>query len=84
MTRANTEQLKHTLWFAKAGAARSIVPISRFVGPNRRQTEPSCQLLRLLRASAGTNEETSGERRRFPSKNRSRVDSFLRPALQQS
>ena len=31
MTRANTEQLKHTPWFAKAGAACSIVPISRFV-----------------------------------------------------
>ena len=26
MTRANTEQLKHTPWFAKAGAACSIVP----------------------------------------------------------
>jgi type IV secretion system protein VirB4 len=34
MTRANTDQLKHTPWFAKAGAACSIVPISRFVGPN--------------------------------------------------
>jgi type IV secretion system protein VirB4 len=34
MTRANTEQLKHTPWFARAGAACSIVPISRFVGPN--------------------------------------------------
>ena len=34
MTRANTEQLKHTPWFAKAGAACSIVAISRFVGPN--------------------------------------------------
>jgi type IV secretion system protein VirB4 len=34
MTRANTEQLKYTPWFAKAGAACSIVPISRFVGPN--------------------------------------------------
>ena len=34
MTRANTEQQKHTPWFAKAGAACSIVPISRFVGPN--------------------------------------------------
>jgi type IV secretion system protein VirB4 len=31
MTRANNEQLKHTPWFAKAGAACSIVPISRFV-----------------------------------------------------
>ena len=31
MTRANTEQLKHTPWFAKAGAACSIIPISRFV-----------------------------------------------------
>jgi type IV secretion system protein VirB4 len=34
MTRANDEQLKHTPWFAKAGAACSIVPIARFVGPN--------------------------------------------------
>ena len=34
MTRANSEQQKHTPWFAKAGAACSIVPISRFVGPN--------------------------------------------------
>ena len=34
MTRANSEQQRHTPWFAKAGAARSIVPISRFVGPN--------------------------------------------------
>jgi type IV secretion system protein VirB4 len=33
MTRVNTEQLKHTPWFAKAGAASSIVPIARFVGP---------------------------------------------------
>ena len=32
MTRANVEQQKHTPWFAKAGAACSIVPISRFVG----------------------------------------------------
>src|ERR1700761_1854711 len=31
MTHANTEQQKHTPWFAKAGAACSIVPISRFV-----------------------------------------------------
>ena len=34
MTRANTEQTKFVPWFAKAGAACSIVPISRFVGPN--------------------------------------------------
>jgi type IV secretion system protein VirB4 len=34
MTLAKTEQLKHIPWFAKAGAACSIVPISRFVGPN--------------------------------------------------
>jgi type IV secretion system protein VirB4 len=34
MTRVNTEQFKHTPWFAKAGAACSIVPISRFVSPN--------------------------------------------------
>jgi len=34
MIHANTEQLKHTPWFAKAGAACSIVPIARFVGPN--------------------------------------------------
>src|SRR5271168_3356928 len=34
MIRAKTEQLDHIPWFAKAGAASSIVPISRFVGPN--------------------------------------------------
>jgi type IV secretion system protein VirB4 len=34
MTRANSEQLKLTPWFAKAGAACSIVPISRFASPN--------------------------------------------------
>ena len=34
MTRANTEQQKHTPWFANAGAACSIVPVSRFVGPH--------------------------------------------------
>jgi type IV secretion system protein VirB4 len=34
MTRVNTDQLRHTPWFAKAGAACSIIPISRFVGPN--------------------------------------------------
>ena len=34
MTRAKTEQQTYTPWFAKAGAACSIVPISRFVGPN--------------------------------------------------
>ena len=34
MTRANINQLKHTPWFAKAGAACSIVPIARFVGPS--------------------------------------------------
>jgi type IV secretion system protein VirB4 len=34
MTRVNTEQFKHTPWFAKAGAACSIVPISRFVSLN--------------------------------------------------
>ena len=34
MTRANTEQKRHTPWFAKAGAACSIVPIARFVGPH--------------------------------------------------
>jgi type IV secretion system protein VirB4 len=33
MTRANTEQIKNTPWFAKAGAACSIVPIARFIGP---------------------------------------------------
>jgi type IV secretion system protein VirB4 len=31
MTRARTEQLKYTPWFAKAGAASSIVPIARFI-----------------------------------------------------
>ncbi|MGB6130975.1 MAG: type VI secretion protein [Acidobacteriaceae bacterium] len=34
MTRANTEQAKFVPWFAKAGAACSIVPIARFVGPS--------------------------------------------------
>ncbi len=34
MTRANAEQVKHTPWFAKAGAACRIVPIARFVGTN--------------------------------------------------
>ena len=34
MTRANSEQHKHTPWFAKAGAACSIVPIGRFVSPD--------------------------------------------------
>jgi type IV secretion system protein VirB4 len=34
MTRANIEQAKLVPWFAKAGAACSIVPISRFVGTN--------------------------------------------------
>src|SRR3984957_5269180 len=34
MTRVNAEQIKHTPWFAKAGAACSIVPIARFVSPN--------------------------------------------------
>jgi len=32
MTRVDTEQRKHNPWFAKAGAACSIVPVSRFVG----------------------------------------------------
>lgn len=31
MTRANTEQIKSVPWFAKAGAACSIVPLTRFV-----------------------------------------------------
>ena len=34
MTRANTEQAKFVPWFAKAGAACSIVPIARFVSPS--------------------------------------------------
>src|ERR1700691_5884047 len=34
MTRVNAEQIKHTPWFAKAGAACSIGPIARFVSPN--------------------------------------------------
>ena len=34
MTRANTEQAKFVPWFAKAGAACSIVPVARFIGPN--------------------------------------------------
>jgi type IV secretion system protein VirB4 len=31
MTRVNTEQQRYTPWFAKAGAACSIIPIARFV-----------------------------------------------------
>jgi type IV secretion system protein VirB4 len=31
MTRANAEQIQYVPWFAKAGAACSIVPIARFV-----------------------------------------------------
>ena len=34
MTRGSAEQTTHTPWFAKAGAACSIVPLSRFVGPH--------------------------------------------------
>jgi len=34
MTRANSDQLECVPWFAKAGAACSIVPIARFVGPS--------------------------------------------------
>jgi Tfp pilus assembly protein PilV len=34
MTRASTEQIKHTPSFATAGGACSIVPISRFVSPD--------------------------------------------------
>ncbi|HEX4068456.1 MAG TPA: DNA-primase RepB domain-containing protein [Acidobacteriaceae bacterium] len=34
MTRANIEQAKFVPWFAKAGAACSIVPIGRFVSPS--------------------------------------------------
>ena len=34
MTRANAEQQKHTPWFARAGAACSIVPFARAVGQN--------------------------------------------------
>jgi len=34
MTRANSSQAKFVPWFAKAGAACSIVPISRFIGSN--------------------------------------------------
>ena len=34
MTRANTEQSQFVPWFAKAGAACSIVPIARFVSPS--------------------------------------------------
>ncbi len=34
MTRANTEPAKFVPWFAKAGAACSIVPIARFVSPS--------------------------------------------------
>ena len=34
MTRANSEQLKNVPWYAKAGAACSIIPIARFVSEN--------------------------------------------------
>lgn len=34
MTRANSSQAKFVPWFAKAGAACSIVPIARFVSPS--------------------------------------------------
>jgi type IV secretion system protein VirB4 len=34
MTRANSDQQRYTPWFAKAGAACSIVPLSRFVNDN--------------------------------------------------
>jgi type IV secretion system protein VirB4 len=34
MTHVSTEQQKYTPWFAKAGAACSIIPISRFVNEN--------------------------------------------------
>ena len=34
MIRANNQQAKYVPWFAKAGAASSIVPIARFVSPN--------------------------------------------------
>ena len=34
MIRANKEQTKFVPWFAKAGAACSIVPMARFIGPN--------------------------------------------------
>jgi type IV secretion system protein VirB4 len=34
MTRANAEQSKFVPWFAKAGAACSIVPVARFVSDN--------------------------------------------------
>src|SRR6185437_2378363 len=34
MTRANSDQAKFVPWFAKAGAACSIVPIARFVSPS--------------------------------------------------
>lgn len=34
MTRANSEQAKFVPWFAQGGAACSIVPIARFIGPN--------------------------------------------------
>ena len=34
MTRVNSEQLKNVPWYAKAGAACSIIPIARFVSEN--------------------------------------------------
>src|SRR6201999_197815 len=34
MTRANSEQSRLLPWYAKAGAATSIIPLSRWVSPN--------------------------------------------------
>jgi hypothetical protein len=51
MTRANNEQLKHTPWFAKAGAACSIVPISRFVSSEIFALKGGEYSLRLLLAA---------------------------------
>ncbi len=34
MIRASRTETQHTPWFAQAGAACSIIPISRFIGPN--------------------------------------------------
>ena len=39
MTRASSEQRKHTPFFAQAGAASSIVPVTRAVGPHALATK---------------------------------------------
>jgi len=47
MTRANTEQQKHTPWFAKAGAACSIVPIKNYVDELQKKKNRSKSSVRV-------------------------------------